>query len=400
MSVLHLAEVFTSGYDQYCVSYGSSNGYHKVVRAITSCRTEVLGGHVYQCPDCHAQLSLYNSCGNRHCPQCQTLARHDWVDARKSELLPVPYFHSVFTIPSELNPFALRNKKAFYAIMFRSVNETMQQLAATSKYLGASIGFIAVLHTWGQNLMDHPHIHCIVPAGGISRNGKLWIGCKGFYLFPFSVMKMLFRAKVLDYFKRGLADGSITLCGNLAEYQDPARMRALINSLYKKKWVVFAKQPFAGPERVIEYLGNYTHRVAITESRLKAFESSTVTFTYKDYADNGREKIMTLKTVEFIRRFLLHVLPKGFMRIRHYGFFSNSIREKGLKQCANIFASVRRKQNARKEKKKPQPWHTRVKERTGIDPLVCKKCGKAVMMLIARIDPVTTVGKVVCSNSP
>jgi len=389
MNHLHLAEIFNDGYDLFCRRYGSSPGNHKVVRAITSCRSELLGGHQYECPDCHAQVTLYNSCGNRHCPQCQTLARGDWVEARLNELLPVPYFHAVFTIPAELNQFALRNKKAFYAIMFRSVNETMRQLAATSRFLGAFIGFIAVLHTWGQNLMDHPHIHCIVPAGGLSRDGTKWISCKGFFLFPFAVMRTLFRAKVLDYVKQGLSNGSITLSGNLAVYEDKSRLSALLRKLYKVQWVIFVKQPFAGPKRVVEYLGNYTHRVAIAESRLVNHGRETVSFSYKDYADDARKKIMTLNTVEFIRRFLLHVLPAGFMRIRHYGFLSNSSRREGLLRCEKIFASMRRAREKNQQKEK-QPWYLRIKERTGVHPLLCKICGKAVMVITGLIDPVAT----------
>jgi hypothetical protein len=312
--------------------------------------------------------------------------------SRQNDLLPVPYFHVVFTIPAELNPFALRNKKAFYAIMFRSLGETLRQLGNTSRFLGASIGFIAVLHTWGQNLMDHPHIHCIVPAGGLSRDGRQWLSCKGSFLFPFDVMKKLFRAKVLDYFKQGLDDGSISLCGNLQEYvTDPPRLKDLLNRMYKTKWVIFAKQSFASPLRVIGYLGNYTHRVAIAESRLCCHDraSSTVSFTYKDYADNCRKKHLRLDTAEFIRRFLLHVLPSGFMRIRHYGFLSNSSRKKGLEQCANIFASLKKKRKKiEKQKQIKQPWNERVKEQTGFDPLLCKKCGKAVMRLVAEVLPV------------
>jgi len=390
MTNVCLSEIFTAGYGAFCNQFVSSPGNHKVVRAITSCRTETLGGHRYECPDCHEQISLYNSCGNRHCPKCQALARRDWVVARENDLLPVPYFHVVFTIPSELNPFALRNKKAFYAIMFRSLNETLQQLGNTSRFLGASIGFIAVLHTWGQNLMDHPHIHCIVPAGGLSRDGRQWMSGKGSFLFPFDVMKKLFRAKVLDYFKQGLDDGSISLCGNLREYAtDTTRLKALINKMYKTKWVIFARQSFASPLHVIKYLGNYTHRVAIAESRLVSHGSTTVSFTYKDYTDNSRKKYMTLNTVEFIRRFLLHVLPSGFMRIRHYGFLSNSSRKKGLERCAEIFASLREKRKKNeKQKQIKQPWHQRVKDQTGFDPLLCKKCGKAVMRIVAEIPPI------------
>ena len=242
--------------------------------------------------------------------------------------------------------------------------------------------------------MDHPHIHCIVPAGGISRDGKRWIACRNFFLFPFAVMRTLFRAKVLDYFKQGLEDGTIVLCGTLAQYEEKVRLDALLKKLYKVNWVIFAKQPFAGPTRVIEYLGNYTHRVAISESRIVNHDvsASTVSFAYKDYADNSNQKVMTLSRVEFIRRFLLHVLPSGFMRIRHYGFLSNSSRKKGLQRCAEIFASLKKKrlQEGSPAAEKPrQPWHLRILERTGFNPLLCRQCGKAVMVMVGEIARVT-----------
>jgi hypothetical protein len=387
MSGIYLSDILSKDYEQFCTHYGESVGQHKVARAITSCRTESLGGHTYACPDCSSEMTLYNSCGNRHCPKCQNLARKEWVQARIDELLPVPYFHAVFTIPAELNPFALRNKKAFYGIMFRSVKETLQELGVTSRLLGAYIGFISVLHTWGQNLMDHPHIHCIVPAGGLSKDKTKWIPCKGFFLFPFPVMRTLFRAKVLDYFKKGLADGSIGLHGTLSEFADKSKLQTLLGTLYRKKWVIFAKQPFAGPQKVIEYLGNYTHRIAISESRIVSHGKDTVSFIYKDYADESKQKTMTLSTVEFIRRFFLHLLPSGFMRIRHYGFLSNSSRKKGLAQCAGIFSSVKKKQSKAPQKK--MAWYERVKERTGIDPLLCKVCGKARLSLVAIVQPVS-----------
>jgi hypothetical protein len=387
MSIVHLSEIFSDGYDQMCERYGHTPLNDKVAHAITSCRTELLGGHLYQCQSCQDIVPLYNSCNNRHCPQCQSLARQDWVEARECELLPVPYFHAVFTIPSELNPFVLRNKKTCYSILFRSVNETLQELGNTSKYLGASIGFIAVLHTWGQNLMDHPHIHCIVPAGGLSKSGKNWIACKNFFLFPFKVMKKLFSGKVLAYFKEALENGTITLSGSLEEYKNSSMLKRLFKMLYKKKWVIFVKQPFASPLRVIQYLGNYTHRIAISESRITSFKNGTVTFAWKDYADDSKEKQMPLDTVEFIRRFLLHVLPKGFMRIRHYGFLSNSNRIRNREQFETIFASLKQKKK-QCPKKSGVPWNIRIKERTGKDPLCCKKCGKGSLMLIEILNPV------------
>ncbi len=313
------------------------------------------------------------------------------MQARENELLPVPYFHVVFTIPSELNPFALRNKKAFYSLLFRSVNETMQELGATSRFLGASIGFIAVLHTWGQNLMDHPHIHCIVPAGGLSRDGKKWIPCKNQFLFPFKVMKKLFSSKVLAYFKEALNDGTITLNGALNEYANNKQnlLSALLKRLYKTKWVIFVKQPFASPLRVIQYLGNYTHRIAIAESRLVQHNQATVTFRYKDYSEDAKQKVMTLDTTEFLRRFLLHVLPCGFMRIRHYGFLSNSTRKKNRITCESIFKSIKKREGSSKPSQVKIPWHKRIEEQTGVNPLLCKSCGNAVLVVIKELLPLS-----------
>lgn len=250
----------------------------------------------------------------------------------------------------------------------------MQQIAQTSKYLGESIGFIAVLHTWGQNLMDNPHVHCIIPAGGLSRSGTTWIPCKDFFLFPFPVLRKLFRAKVLDYVKNGIADGSITLCGQLESYNDyKHKLKVLFDTLYKKKWVIFAKQPFASPLRVIQYLGNYTHRIAISESRLVNYTDTTVSFMYKDYADDDKQKVMTLDTTEFIRRFLFHALPDRFMRIRHFGFLSNANRKRSRERLARIFTAIKPGTTATMEIKKI-PWNQRILESTGTDSLLCKKC--------------------------
>jgi hypothetical protein len=319
------------------------------------------------------------------------MARQRWIDARMAELLPVPYFHAVFTIPHELNPFVLRNKKAMYAILFRSVKETLLTLADNSKWLGASIGLIAVLHTWGQNLMEHPHIHCIIPAGGLSRDGMRWIPCKGQFLFPFPVMKKLFAGKVLDYFRQAVREGEILMHGTLGEYEDRAVFDNFVRELYRKKWVVFVKQPFAGPASVVKYLGNYTHRTAISERRITGVSAESVSFCYKDYRDNAKQKEMTLDPVEFIRRFMLHVLPKGFMRIRHYGLLSSRGREKKLPLCAVIFSSMRER---RKIKVGPKPWYERYRELYGRDPRICKNCGQGIMMKVAKIEPLSgTAGR-------
>ncbi len=388
MSGIHLSDIFTSGYKHYCSKYGETKGNTKIAHAITACRTEQLGGHLYQCPSCNDHITLYNSCSNRHCPRCQTLARREWVQARENELLPVPYFHVVFTIPSELNPFALRNKKAFYSLLFLSVNETMQELGATLPFSWSFDWFYRRTPHLGQALMDHPHIHCIVPAGGLSRSGKNWIPCKNQFLFPFKVMKKLFSSKVLAYFKEAVDDGTITLNGTLNEFASGKKdLAALLKKLYKTKWVIFVKQPFASPLRVIQYLGNYTHRIAIAESRLVQHDQKSVTFRYKDYSQDGKQKVMTLDTTEFIRRFLLHILPSGFMRIRHFGFLSNSTRKKNRIICESIFKSMKKRESSNKSSQIEVPWHKRIEEQTGVNPLLCKSCGNAVLVVIKEFFP-------------
>lgn len=336
---LELADVFRVGFADYC-----SNGtalsleHYKVANAIMSCHTAALGGHVFHCEQCGHEKISYNSCRNRHCPSCQAAARIEWVDRRVEELLPVPYFHVVFTVPAELNPFALRNKQVVYNILFKAAAETLHALAARKKYLGANIGFIAVLHTWGQNLMDHPHLHCVVPAGGLSDDLKRWksIPDKSF-LFPVKVVAKLFRGKFLDLFRKAIDNREIHFHGALQQYEsDPKTFRRLIDTLYKTEWVVYAKAPFAGPKPVLKYLGRYTHRIAISNSRITELSEQTVSFKWKDYADNKREKVMTLAHGEFIRRFLLHVLPTGFVRIRYFGFMGQAVKKERLRQCREL----------------------------------------------------------------
>ena len=250
-------------------------------------------GHVDQCDACEKEKVRYNSCCNRHCPQCQTLARVNWVNQRIDELLPVPYFHAVFTLPSELNPFFLRNKKSCYSLLFDAVKETLATLSSDSQWLGARTGFILVLHTRGQNLMDHPHVHCIIPGGGVDNDGK-WKGCKGRFLFPVRVMSALFKGKFMAGFKHGVKEKTIEFHGSLAEYEVPGQYNELIDELYRKKWVAYVKEPFASPQAVVRYLGHYTHRIAISNSRILSIRDGKVSFLWKDYADHSKKKVMTL----------------------------------------------------------------------------------------------------------
>lgn len=376
-----LADIFRIGFEKYTTHYGPlPYEYYKIAYAIMNCRTEELGGHVYRCTDCGHEQILYNSCRNRHCPQCQSNARIRWVKERIEEVLPVGYFHIVFTVPDILNPFALRNKKAFYSLMFRAVKETLIELAQDKKRLGAQVGFICVLHTWGQTLIDHPHIHVIIPAGGLAFTKKKWIHSKKKFLFPVSVMQKLFKGKILAYFKEAVDKGSIGFYGSLTRYLNNDLFKELLNVLYKKKWVVFIKMPFATPESVIKYLGNYTHRIAISNRRILKLTSDRVTFSYKDYNDNNKRKQMTLSIVEFIRRFMLHALPDGFMKIRHFGFFANRNRKTRL---TIIMKLLKRKQKNKTTQQKQ--WHEIITELTGYDPTICPKCRKGKMKLIEDI---------------
>jgi len=343
--------------------------YRKVIDAIIACRTPALGGQVEQCDHCGHEIVRYHSCRNRHCPQCQTTARLSWVNDRLQELLPVGYFHAVFTVPHELNPFALRNKKCFYDLMFRAVKETMLELAANPTRLGADIGVVAVLHTWGQTLTDHPHIHCIVPGGGYEQTTKRWKPCSNGFLFPIPVVRKLFRGKLIDFFIRAVKSGDITLNGSLANDYNGQSLKDLVNILYAKEWTVYIKQPFASPEALVKYLGAYTHRVAISDSRIVKHNQESVSFAYKDYAHEGERKTMILATTEFVRRFLLHVLPQGFKKIRYFGFLAPRARKKRFARCRTFF-----NKKPADPKKAPSPWYIIVKELTGRDPRRCPKC--------------------------
>ena len=308
----------------------------RVMSAIAACRTAALGGHVEACDDCGATRIAYNSCRNRHCPKCQGLARAQWLAARQAELLPVPYFHVVFTLPPEAATIAFQNKAVVYAILMRTAAETLSTIAGDPQHLGAEIGITAVLHTWGQTLQHHPHVHCVVSGGGPSLDGARWIACrKGFFL-PVRVLSRLFRRLFLAELYRAFDAGSLVFCGDLVRQAQPAAFARWLDTLRRLDWVVYAKPPFGGPKQVLAYLGRYTHRVAIANSRLLAFDEGTLQFTWKDYRHGGKTKVMALGAFEFIRRFLLHTLPDGFHRIRHYGFLANGTRAERLAQCRRL----------------------------------------------------------------
>ena len=310
----------------------------RVMGAIEACRTAALGGHARRCADCGHTAIAYNSCRNRHCPKCQGWAREAWVAARRAELLPVPYFHVVFTLPAPVGAIAFQNKAAVYAILFRAAAETLRLIAADPRHLGAKIGGIAVLHNWGQAMQHHPHVHCIVPGGGLSPDRTRWVACKPGFFLSVKVLGRLFRRLFLERLATLFADGGLRFFGELVPLSEPRAFAAHCAALRRIDWVVYAKPPFGGPEQVLAYLGRYTHRVAIANSRLVAMTDDAVSFRWKDYRHEGRPKVMTLAPVEFMRRFLLHVLPPGFHRIRHFGFLANSHRAARLARCRQLLA--------------------------------------------------------------
>jgi hypothetical protein len=309
----------------------------KILQAIERCRTAALGGHRDRCDRCGHEAISFNSCRNRHCPKCQTNAREKWLAARSQELLDVPYAHVVFTLPHELAPLAFHNKKIVYGLLFRASAATLLEIAADPKHLGAEIGFLSVLHTWGQNLLHHPHVHCVVPSGGLSPDHQHWVHplCPFFFL-PVKVLSRVFRGKFVDGLKRAFHKGELVLPGSLQPLVQENAFRSFLRSLYRHDWVVYAKRPFGGPQHVLQYLARYTHRVAISNHRLIDFVDGKVTFRWKDYAHGNKKRRMTLTAAEFLRRFLLHTLPRGFVRIRFFGFLANRRRAALLPLCRQL----------------------------------------------------------------
>src|SRR5918912_1461296 len=315
-----------------------SRAQRRVMRAIELCRTAELGGHVEQCADCAHVRIAYNSCRNRHCPKCQWSAAQAWLEARRAELLPVPYFHVVFTLPAAVGAMAYQNKAAVYGLLFKAAAETLITIAADRKHLGATIGLTAVLHTWGQNLDHHPHVHCIVPGGGIALDGTRWVACRPGFFLPVRVLSRLFRRLFLQGLDALHGAGKLQFFGELEPLTARPAFKAYLAPLRRVEWVVYAKPPFAGPAQVLAYLARYTHRVAIANSRLVELGGDHVSFRWKDYRENGRRKfkVVRLAIGEFIRRFLMHTLPNGFHRIRYYGFAANGHRSDKLAHCRRL----------------------------------------------------------------
>jgi len=314
-------------------------GIHKlkVIRAMTRCRTAALGGHVDVCPQCGGDPAIsYNSCRDRHCNKCQAQTRRRWIDARNQELLDMRYFHVVFTLPHELHTLVLQNQAVLYNLLFRTVAETLREVARNPEHLGAEIGFFGVLHTWGQNLLFHPHIHCVIPGGGISPDRKRWIHPRYPFFLPVKALSKVFRGKFVAGLRRALQKNLLTCTGSIQHLTKPKCFAAFLRTLFRQDWVVYAKPAFGGPEQVIRYLGRYTHRVAISNHRLIAFDGDHVTFRWRDYAGGNKTRTMMVTSDEFIRRFLLHVLPKGFVRIRHFGVMANYRRSESIDLCREL----------------------------------------------------------------
>ena len=384
---LEVADIVRAHGDEFRQAHGESLSIRqkRVLRAIEQCRTAALGGHLEQCDQCGHERNAYNSCADRHCPKCQSLARAKWLEERQAELLPCEYFHVVFTLPEELAALALQNKRQMYGLLFRATADTLQSIAADPQHLGAQLGFFCILHSWGQTLTHHPHLHCVAPGGGISLDGSRWVACPPRFFLPVRVLMCRFRKLYLRYLKQTFAAGKLHFFGELQYLSDPQRFARYLAPLRKRKWVVYAKAPFGGPERVLDYLGRYTHRVAISNNRLQQLKDGQITFTYKDYKHEQRRKVMTLPVDEFLRRFLLHVLPDRFQRIRHYGFLGNRHRAENLARCRELLAV---------HVPAPQPavsYQDRAHQLTGHDPLQCPKCSRGKMVRIALLPPIRLV---------
>lgn len=363
---------------QYCLDHSLPLSHLKVMHSLQVCRTSYLGGHVEQCESCGFERHAYNSCRNRHCPKCQALTRAKWLEERKSELLPVGYFHTVFTIPHELNPLALRNKKTVYTILFKAVSETLIEFGRNN--LSGQVGFLAILHTWDQKLMDHVHLHCVVAGGALSFDKKRWIAARDNFLFSVKALSKVFRAKFTQHLIKAFHKGDLIFPGSISMLADEKEFLHFLKRLRQKGWIVYCKKPFAGPQQVRDYIGRYTHRVAISNHRIVSIEGGMVTFTYRDRKNSNTLKTMTLKVNEFIWRFLLHVLPDGFMRIRHFGFLANRYKKENIQKCREILGWAEQTPVTCEK-----DYQEHLLELTGIDITLCPCCKNGSMIVVQKI---------------
>ena len=378
---LEVADVFRRYGEAYRQQHGASMSatQWRVMSAIEVCRTAALGGHLERCDQCGYERNAFNSCRDRHCPKCQCLARAQWIEQRQSELLDVPYFHVVFTVPEEIAAITYQNKEVIYDILFRATAETLKKIAADPKHLGAEIGFFALLHSWGSNLQFHPHLHCVVPGGGLSAHGQRWISCRPDFFLPVRVLSRLFRRLFLEALQHVFDSGKLAFYNAQEPLRDRRAFVQFVDRMKDVEWVVYAKRPFAGPQQVLDYVGRYTHRVAISNNRLLDIENGQVCFEWKDYRAGGQVKTMTLSADEFIRRFLLHVLPDGFQRIRYYGFLGNRYRKQKLEQCRRLLGMPDR---ADPTDTAAKDYRDRYEALTGISLHQCPQCRQGCMVMV------------------
>jgi len=369
---------FVSHGESYRRTHRLPASHLKVMRAVEVCRTKELGGHLKKCDSCGFEHPTYNSCLNRHCPKCQSLAKAKWLKKQTSELLPVGYFHLVFTLPHELNWLILSCKKLLLSLLFKAVSETLLEFGAT--HLGGTLGIIAVLHTWDQTLKDHFHLHCLIPAGALSFDQSRWISARKNFLFHVKALSPAFRRKFLRSLERAFDQGKLKLPGQSVSLANDKPWEQRLAALRKKKWVVFAKRPFSSPHKVLDYLGRYTHRVALSNDRILSVENGQVSFSYRDRKDKDRKKTLTLDAQEFIRRFLLHVIPEGFMRIRHFGFLANRAKKQNLSRCRELLGL-----NPALPEIPDRSTQDLLLELTGIDISRCPNCKKGTMVIVAEL---------------
>jgi hypothetical protein len=386
---LEVADILRRYGDAYRAEHEASlsSMQRRVMRAITACRTAVLGGHVEACDDCGHQRISYNSCRNRHCPKCQSLARAAWIEDRQAELLNCPYFHVVFTLPEQIAVIAYQNKAVVYNLLFSATADTLRTISADPKHLGAEIGFFAVLHTWGQNLMHHPHLHCVVPGGGLSAGGERWVACRPGFFLPVRVLSRFFRRRFLQLLEQAYSRGELQFFSALEELREGKAFHRYLDPLREKEWVVYAKAPFAGPEQVLDYVGRYTHRVAISNNRLLDIDDGHVTFRWKDYRDCDAQKTMIITAEEFIRRFLLHALPSGLQRIRYYGFLGNRYRQQKLEQCRQLLHMSCATPQRHEADAATADYRDRYEALTGYSLHECPVCRRGRMITVNQISP-------------
>jgi ribosomal protein L37AE/L43A len=398
---LEVAEVIRSCRDAFQQRYGAvlTSEQRRALHDLTACRTAALGGHLLECPECGHQEVSYNSCGNRHCPKCQATAAARWLESQAADLLEAPYFHVVFSLPSALGPVAQHNPRVMYGLLMRAAAKTLLEVAANPRHLGAEVGVLAVLHTWGQDLTLHPHVHCVVTGGGLSPDGSHWVAGRDDFFLPVRVLSRVFRGKFLSGLRAAFRKGKLHFRGRLKALARPERFRHLLDETVRTEWVVYARPPTEGPATVLKYLARYTHKTAISNSRLVSFTDDRVTFRWKDYAHGGRLGTMTLESVEFVRRFLMHVLPSGFVRVRHYGLLANRHRQEKLARCRELLGMAVSPQGD-PAPTDPDPVTPPAHEATVTPTRVCPRCGAGRMVVVAEFPPMPTADGVAVGREP